>query len=654
MSLFHNNILGGAAGAGEGPLYVEDVFSTYVWKGDQTTNRQITNDINLSGEGGLTWIKSRTSTDSHVWYDTERTSGYAIQSNTAGGELSSGDRLTFNSDGFDVGVDSYGYTNDLQDYLSWSWRKAPGFFDVVKYAGDGTATNQVAHNLGSTPGMIIVKKLDSNVADYGWYVWHRSLTTGNHLGLNSNVNQQGGSYFAEVTSTYFTPINNAALNALGSDYVAYFFAHDDAQFGENEDESIIKCGTYAGNGQANGPVIDLGWEPQWLMVKKIDGVGSAQFAVFDHIRGLTHLASNDAYIVPGQANIENTSNTYMSVLPNGFQPTGGDIYLHNRSGINYVYVAIRRPHKVPESGSEVFTVDNGGLNAAADSQQFESDHRVDMQIIKDKATNSYHVISDRLRGSGKPFLTALTNAESSSTTNGYFDTNEGTLTGTVASDATGSIGYLFKRAPKFFDMVGYSSSNVAQTLSHNLGVTPGLIIIKNRTTSSTNFIVWSSVLTNTSRNYLQLNTTADEALSSAVWGDTVPTSTQFTVGAFGDTNTTTGNYIAYLFASLDGVSKIGSYDGTGGSFNVDCGFTNGARFVLIKRFDVTSSGNWRIYDTARGIVAGNDPYLHLNTTDVEVTNNDGIDPYNQGFSITGSANFDINAPGGKYLFLAIA
>ena len=259
-----------------------------------------------------------------------------------------------------------------------------------------------------------------------------------------------------------------------------------------------------------------------------------------------------------------------------------------------------------------------------------------------------------MRGSGKPFLTALTNAESASNTNGYFDTNKGTLTGTLASDATSSVGYLFKRAPKFFDMVGYSSSAVAQTLSHNLGVTPGLIIVKNRTTSSTNFIVWSSVLTNTSRNYLQLNTTADEALSSAVWGDTVPTSTQFTVGAFGDTNTTTGNYIAYLFASLDGVSKIGSYDGTGGSFNVDCGFTNGARFVLIKRFDVTSSGNWRIYDTARGIVAGNDPYLHLNTTDVEVTNNDGIDPYNQGFSITGSANFDINAPGGKYLFLAIA
>ena len=124
MSLFHNNILGGAAGAGEGPLYVEDVFSTYVWKGDQTTNRQITNDIDLSGEGGLTWIKSRTSTDIHVWYDTERTSGYPIQSNSASGELSSGDRLTFNSDGFDVGVDSYGYTNDLQDYSSWSWRKA--------------------------------------------------------------------------------------------------------------------------------------------------------------------------------------------------------------------------------------------------------------------------------------------------------------------------------------------------------------------------------------------------------------------------------------------------------------------------------------------------------------------------------------------------
>ena len=50
------------------------------------------------------------------------------------------------------------------------------------------------------------------------------------------------------------------------------------------------------------------------------------------------------------------------------------------------------------------------------------------------------------------------------------------------------------------------------------------------------------------------------------------------------------SYINYLFATLAGVSKVGSYTGTGADLNVDCGFTGGARFILIKRTD--STGDW--------------------------------------------------------------
>jgi len=79
---------------------------------------------------------------------------------------------------------------------------------------------------------------------------------------------------------------------------------------------------------------------------------------------------------------------------------------------------------------------------------------------------------------------------------------------------------------------------------------------------------------------------------------------------------------------------------------VDCGFSAGSRFVLLKRTDAT--GDWYIWDSTRGIVSGNDPYLLLNTTAAEVTNTDYIDPLSSGFTITSSFT------AGDYIFYAIA
>jgi len=74
--------------------------------------------------------------------------------------------------------------------------------------------------------------------------------------------------------------------------------------------------------------------------------------------------------------------------------------------------------------------------------------------------------------------------------------------------------------------------------------------------------------------------------------------------------------------------------------------------VLIKRTD--DVGNWYVWDTARGIVSGNDPYLLLDSTAAEVTSTDYIDTYSAGFEISSTAPAAINASGGTFLFLAIA
>jgi hypothetical protein len=96
---------------------------------------------------------------------------------------------------------------------------------------------------------------------------------------------------------------------------------------------------------------------------------------------------------------------------------------------------------------------------------------------------------------------------------------------------------------------------------------------------------------------------------------------------------------------------VGSYTGTGAAQNIDCGFSSGARFVLIKCSSHT--GNWRILDTTRGIVAGNDAQLYLDLTDAEYSGEDVVDPYSSGFSVTtGTGN--VNVSGRTYIFYAIA
>ena len=120
----------------------------------------------------------------------------------------------------------------------------------------------------------------------------------------------------------------------------------------------------------------------------------------------------------------------------------------------------------------------------------------------------------------------------------------------------------------------------------------------------------------------------------------------------GYTNKSGDSFIAYLFATVAGVSKVGSYTGNGGTQNIDCGFSSGARFVLIKRS--SNAQDWYIFDSTRGIVAGNDPYLKLNTTDAEATAADEIDPLSSGFTIHQTGSAGINFSGHTYIFYAIA
>jgi len=648
-----------AAGNAGAALGIEDVFSTWLYTGTGIGSTQtITNGIDLAGEGGMVWLKSRTNGSTHYLFDTERGVTRKLYTNDTDAEVADADSLTaFNSDGFLIGDDtSINYLNAA--HASWTFRKAPGFFDVVTWTGNGSASQTINHNLGSAPGCIIIKATSTTSE---WFVWHRNTSAAgvqqyeSGLLLNSTSAQQGLYLFSSTpTSTSFTVSVNSsytALTANGVTFVAYLFAHDEQIFGDAGDQSVIKCGSYSATGSTSGPVVDLGWEPQWLMIKRTDSTGD--WNLIDNMRGFcVGGGGDDAELNPNLTAAE-SSGIFVTPLSTGFQLNTTDTGYNASSG-TYIYIAIRRGlMKKPTNSAEVFSVYSG---TPTDGTLVTTGFPVDFLYQKSTGVTNWRVV-DRLRGyaatsaNNQPRLQFNnTDAESLGSDIAFAFDNVSYKIGNGAIGGTSGISHAFRRAPGFFDVVAYTGTGVAtQTIPHNLGVTPQLIIVKCRSNSSTDWLVKPNQST---ADYLHLNfSNAQAGPSTTFWSSTNQDATNFYVGPSAATGAVSRTFVAYLFASCPGVSKVGSYTGTGTTLDIGCGFTSGARFVMIKRTD--STGDWYVWDTARGIVAGNDPYLLLNS-DSGGSSADYIDPLSSGFQISSTAPAAINANGGTYIYLAIA
>jgi hypothetical protein len=647
-----------AAGNAGDAVYVDDLFSTYLYDGTGSA-QTITNGIDLAGEGGLVWIKNRSTSADHHLGDTARgVSAAILHSNSSGQGTDYGAYgfTGFNSDGFTInGAGSVGLDASGNDYVSWTFRKQPGFFDVVTWSGDGTTNRQISHSLGSTPGMIIVK---SRTGSDNWYTYHRSLGSGKFVKLNSAdaaFTDTPGDMWGNTdpTDSVFTVGNPGYLNYSGWDYVAYVFAHDAQDFGENSDEAIIKCGSYTGN-TSSKPNIDLGFEPQWLIIKCT--THSESWIILDSMRGIVTPDNSGTGIDPTllanntTAELSASSNSYIKLHANGFEltSTGGEV---NAAGREYIYMAIRRPHKPASefAATDLFKPVVKNFTAGL----IETGFPVDLNINFGTSADDYNRFTSRLTGQ-KSLYSDRTAAEGTET---YWDFAESEGMGvTYSGNISGYSNLCFKRAPGFFDVVTYEGIGGPQNINHNLGVAPELIIVKDRD-ASVRWAVWyNGIGTDASgyNKYLVLNQTDGDITGGSVWFDMVPTASVFRPY---DAFVSEGNrsYVAYLFATATGISKVGTYTGTGSNVDVDCGFSAGARFVLVKRTD--STGDWYFWDTARGIVAGNDPYHRFNVGypgGQDITNTDYIDPLSSGFTITSTAPAALNASGGTYLFLAIA
>ena len=174
------------------------------------------------GEEGLVWLKCRNSSQWHYLFDTVNGGSKYFYSNDTS-DLETNGNETFNNSGFTIGS-GWGTTNQSgNDYSSWTFRKASGFFDIQTWSGNSSAGRQISHDLGCVPGMVIVK---STINNGDWMVYHRASKETHRLKLNEDVQASTTSSWNNTipTSTHVTLGSNTGVNASGTSYVGYFFA----------------------------------------------------------------------------------------------------------------------------------------------------------------------------------------------------------------------------------------------------------------------------------------------------------------------------------------------------------------------------------------------------------------------------------------------
>ncbi len=319
-------LLAAAAGNAGASFDAVDVFSPTTYTGNSST-QSITNDINLSGEGGLVWIKQRDSIRNHFLVDTNRGVNKTLNSDRTAVEQTTANSVTaFNSNGFSLGSEA-GVNESSGNFVSWTFRQAPGFFDVVTWIEDGSTT-AISHNLGATPQLAIVKAYHDTrsggpyITTSNWSVDVPLINKRGYFHLTAAL--ENGLSFGTYSST---SVSNFGGGTEEIKKVAYLFATVDG---------ISKVGTYTGSGSTQ--TIDCGFSSgaRFVMIKQTSG--SANWFIWDSARGIT--SGLDNYLIVNQTAAE-TTNSPVDVNPqsSGFEVFGNDSD-SNRSSETYLFLAI--------------------------------------------------------------------------------------------------------------------------------------------------------------------------------------------------------------------------------------------------------------------------------------------------------------------------
>ena len=422
-------------------------------------------------------------------------------------------------------------------------------------------------------------------------------------------------------------------------------------FGADEDENIIKCGGYQGNGSStDGPIINCGWEPAYIWIKNISSSGS-YWRMVDMMRGMIN-GGNDRALYPDLSMLEE-ENGLVSPNSTGFQITTNQAYT-NENGSDFIYMAIRRPDgyvgKPDTAATDVFTT---VTMAATSAPGFVSGFPVDFALYRQPAASHSWGTLARLMGVGSENTRVYTNTSAGQVGAGAykFDFMNGWLDSTGWDSSYQS--WMWKRH-KGMDVVCYEGNGTSgNAIPHSMNAAPEMMIIKARN-ASYGWLVYHSGLNGGSGNTyeygINLTDSAEwqESSTDEAWGGVDPTSTHFTVGELSTNNNNGTDYIAFLFSSVTGISKVGVYAGSDSAQSITTGFQ--PRFVMIK--NTANTDPWYVLDTTRGWASGDDKRIYLNENTAQSDQDVGA-PTSTGFDLTANVR-SFNQSGRYYIYYAHA
>ena len=301
------------------------------------------------GVPGLTWIKDRDNTYSHGLRDSSRGRHKDIFSNLTQGEVTNTDGVQkFLKGGIQI-EDLTGLNASGSSIVSWNWVGNGGTevantdgsgatyastiqanqtagFSIVRFT-PGSSSGKVAHGLSQAPEWIMMKDLSRSVL---WLVYHKSVGADKYLRMDN-------ADAAATNSTVYSTVPTASVFDPGTGYTSGSSYGSTIAYCWHSVPGFSKFGSYEGNANSNGPFINLGFKPAWLMIKNMDR--SVDWIIIDNKRDPTNVGSS-SLLKPNDTDAESEANNQgIDLLSNGFKVRQSSSNAFNASSETHIYMA---------------------------------------------------------------------------------------------------------------------------------------------------------------------------------------------------------------------------------------------------------------------------------------------------------------------------
>jgi len=650
------------------PPIPSEHFNTVTYTGNGSTQ-------SITGVGfkpDLVWIKPRSFADNHALSDSTRGVNKSLATNTTAAEQTTLGVTSFDADGFSL--PNWGNVNQNgATFVAWCWKAGGGTtssntdggitstvqvntkarFSIIKYTATASGTQTVGHGLGVAPELIIQKKT-SGSEDWYTYIPPPTINSNyNFLVLNSTA-ATGTTGATVPTSSVFNPVSQSG------DYIAYAYASV---------AGYSSIGSYTGNGSTNGPIVNTGFQPAFVMIKSTSTAGN--WVMFDDKRSPSNPRNKILWANLSNAETDFAGTREVNFYSNGFQLVSSGSDDINDNGVAYIYIAFAAEQSTAPVLAESFA--NRTYSGNSSTQSITGlGFSPNFSWIKVRNNTYVHGLYDTMRGALQRLRSNGTEAnENVPNSLTSFDSDGFTLGSDIGQNQSGMnyVAWNWKANPiptintdgtiqsvvsanqaAGFSIVKWTGDGSASaTVGHGLSGTPDFIMLKDLTDVGS----WNGAHVGLASNEgISLNSSAAAFTSMGnnggiTYANLSATNFGFATGAVGvdSVNKNGNNYIAYCFVSISGFSDIGSYTGNGSSQSITTGFQ--PDWLMFKRTD-QNGWYWEIFDTARGI--GVDLAANTSAAEQNQSPANRITINTDGFTHT-TANYN-NISGASYIYMA--